>query len=175
MSQAAQKRFAPSRVNASPTGEMFSPFTQRARNVLAAARRIAMADQPEPEDMARAVAAACPDVVSSSPAPPGIHAGYLAAALLAEPEGLAAGVILRAGLTAGQVYAAVGAGPAAPGPDADVGALREPSFDESGMAVLTAALTAAPPLGHTYVGAGHLLLGVLEAGGPAAGALTASA
>jgi len=82
-------------------------------------------------------------------------------------------VIGRAGLTAGQVYAAVGAGPATPGPDADVGALRELSFDESGMAVLQAALKTAPRLGHNAVGTGHLLLGVLEAGGPAGEALAA--
>jgi ClpA/ClpB-like protein len=170
--QAAQKRFVAGRVNVSPRVEMFSRFTQRARNVLAAARRTAMAGQPEPADVASAVAA-CPDVVSSSPSAPGIGARHLAAALLAEPEGLAARVIGQAGLTASQVYAAVGAGPATPGPDADAGALRELSFDESGMAVLKAALKAAPRPGHTGIGTGHLLLGVLEAGGPAAGELTA--
>jgi hypothetical protein len=170
--QAAQQRFVAGRVNVSPRGEMFSRFTQRARNVLAAARRIAMADQPEPEDTAAAVAV-LPDVVSRSPSAPGIGAGDLAAALLAEPDGLAARVIFRAGLTAGQVYAAVGAGPATPGPDADAGALRELSFDDSGMAVLKAALKAAPRLGDHHIGTGHLLLGVLEEGGPAAGALTA--
>ena len=170
--QAAQKRFVAGRVNVSPRSEMFSLFTQRARNVLAAARRIAMADQPEPEEFASADAA-CPDVISSSLSAPGIEAAYLAAALLAEPEGLAAGVILRAGLTADQVYAAVGVGPATPGPDADVDALRELSFDESGMAVLKAALKAAPRLGHHYIGTEHLLLGVLDAGGPAAEALIA--
>jgi Clp amino terminal domain, pathogenicity island component len=76
-------------------------------------------------------------------------------------------------LLSGPVYAAVGAGPATLGPDADAGALRELSFDESGMAVLKAALKAAPRLGHNYIGTGHLLLGVLDAGGPAAGALAA--
>ena len=168
--QAAQKRFVAARVNVSPRVEMFARFTQRARNVLTAARRTAMADQPEPGDLARA-AAAIPDVVSRSPSAPGIDAAYLAAALLAEPDGLAARMILRAGLTAGQVYAAVGAGPAIPGPDADAGALRELSFDESGMAVLNAAVKAAPRLGHAYTGTEHLLLGVLDAGGPAAEAL----
>jgi Clp amino terminal domain, pathogenicity island component len=170
--QAAQQRFVAGRVNVSPRAEMFSRFTQRARNVLAAARRIGMADQPESEVLASAVAD-CPDVVSSSPSAPGIHAACLAAALLAEPDGLAAAVIGRAGLSAGQVYAAVGAGPAIPGSDADTGALRELSFDESGMAVLQAALKAASQLGQRDVGTGHLLLGVLEAGGPAAEALAA--
>jgi hypothetical protein len=170
--QAAQKRFVAARVNVSPRAEMFSRFTQRARNVLAAARRIAVADQPEPEDLAVAVVA-IPDVVARSPSAPGIGAPCLAAALLAEPEGLAARVIARAGLTAGQVYAAVGAGSATPGPDAEADALRELSFDDSGMAVLKAALKAAPRLGHNYIGTEHLLLGVLDAGGPAAEALAA--
>jgi len=170
--QAAQQRFVVGRVNVSPRAEMFSQFTQRSRNVLAAAGGSRWPNQPEPGDLA-SVVVADPDVVSSSPSAPGIHAGYLAAALLAEPEDLAARVIGRAGLTAGQVYAAVGAGPATPGPDADVGALRELSFDESGMAVLQAALKTAPRLGHNAVGTGHLLLGVLEAGGPAGEALAA--
>jgi Clp amino terminal domain, pathogenicity island component len=183
--QAAQKRFVSARphiwsgaefggsgsTNTSPRAEMFSRFTDRARNVLLAARRIGMADQPESADDASA-AAAYPDAVSISPSAPGIHAGYLAAALLAEPEGLAAKVILRAGLTADQVYFAVSAGPATPGPDAGTEDLRELSFDESGMAVLKAALKAALRLGHKYVGTEHLLLGVLYAGGPAAEALT---
>jgi Clp amino terminal domain, pathogenicity island component len=168
--QAAQKRFVVGRVNVSPRGEMFSRFTQRARNVLAAAHRIAAAEEPAGP---ASRAADCPDVVASGPAVPGIGATYLVAALLAEPEGLAARVIGRAGLTADQIYAAVGAGPAAPGPDADAGALRELSFDETGMAVLKAAVKAAPRLGHNYVGTEHLLLGVLDAGGPAAEALTA--
>jgi Clp amino terminal domain, pathogenicity island component len=168
--QAAQQRFVAGRVNVSPRVEMFARFTQRARNVVAAARRIGMVDQPGPEVVASVVVAG-PDVVSSSPPAPGIGAGYLAAALLAEPDGLGAVVIGRAGLSAGQVYAAVGAGPAIQGPDADTGALRELSFDESGMAVLQAALKAASRLGHKQAGTGHLLLGVLEAGGPAAEAL----
>ena len=159
--QAAQQRFVVGRVNVSPRAEMFSQFTQRSRNVLAAAGGSRWPNQPEPGDLA-SVVVADPDVVSSSPSAPGIHAGYLAAR-----------VIGRAGLTAGQVYAAVGAGPATPGPDADVGALRELSFDESGMAVLQAALKTAPRLGHNAVGTGHLLLGVLEAGGPAGEALAA--
>jgi hypothetical protein len=180
--QVAQKRFVAGRVNASARGEvlsrvnvsprveMFSRFTQRARNVLAAARRVAMADQRGPADIASAVAV-IPDVVSRSPSAPGIGAADLAAALLAEPDGLAARVIARAGLTVGQVYAAVGAGPASPGPDADTGALRQLSFDGSGMAVLKAAVKAAARLGHHDIGTEHLLLGVLDAGGPAAGAL----
>ena len=52
------------------------------------------------------------------------------------------------------------------GPDADASTLRELSFDESGVAVLTAAVKAAPRLGHNDICTRHLLLGVLEPGGP---------
>ena len=164
--QAAQKRFVPGRVNISPRVEIFSQFTQRARNVLTAAGRIAAAGQPAD---AGSGTADCPDVVASSPAAPGIGATHLAAALLAEPEGLAAQAVQRAGLTPEQVYAAVGAGPAAPGPDADADALRQLSFGGEAMAAVKVALR----LSHNYVGTEHLLLGVLSAGGPAAAALTA--
>jgi Clp amino terminal domain, pathogenicity island component len=150
--QAAQKRFVPGKLSElSPGGAVFSRFTQRARNVLAAAGRIAAGDSAEPA----------------------IAAADLAAATLAEPEGLAAKAIVRAGLTADQVYAAVGAGPAAPGPDADADALQALGFDESGKAVLKATLKAALRLGHNYIGTEHLLLGVLYAGGPAGQTLAA--
>jgi hypothetical protein len=150
--QAAQKRFVPGRLtDISPGGQVFSRFTQRARNVLAAAGRLA----------------ASPDDPGSASA----GAAELAAALLTEPEGLAAKVILRADLTAEQVYAAVGAGPAPAGADASAGDLRELGFDESGKQTLKGALKAALRLGHNYVGTEHLLLGVLAADGPAAEAL----
>jgi hypothetical protein len=139
--QAAQKRFV-SRDGGGlvPEGQqIFSRFTPRARNVIGAAGRIAGA---EPVD-----------------------AGHLAAALLAEPDGLAAKVIQRAGLTGEQVYAAVGAGPAAAGEDTDAAALRELSFAAGGKAVLAGALKAALRFGHNYVGTEHLLLGVLLADG----------
>jgi hypothetical protein len=147
--QAAQKRFVPGKLTDIAAGPVFSRFTQRARNVLAAAGRIA------------------------SGADPAIGAADLAAATFAEPEGLAARAIARAGLTADQVYAAVGAGPATPGPDADADALQALGFDESGKAALKATLRAALRLGHNYIGTEHLLLGVLHAGGPAGQALAA--
>jgi ATP-dependent Clp protease ATP-binding subunit ClpA len=146
--QAAQKRFV-SRDDGglAPEGQqMFSRFTQRARNVIGAAGRVA---GTEPVD-----------------------AAHLAAALLAEPDGLAAKVIQRAGLTGEQVYAAVGAGPpAAAREDADAAALRELSFAAGGRAVFKGALKAALRLGHNYIGTEHLLLGVLFADGRASQAL----
>jgi len=145
--QAVQKRFVPRDGGGLvPEGQqMFSRFTQRARNAVAAAGRIAGAEP--------------------------VGAAHLAAALLSEPEGLAARVVQRAGLTGDQVCAAVGAGPAAPGPDADAAVLRELSFGPDGRAALKGTLKAALRLGHNYIGTEHVLLGILFAGGPTAQAL----
>jgi hypothetical protein len=144
--QAAQKRFVSRDGGLAPEGhQLFSRFTQRARNVIGAAGRLA-ATEP-------------------------VDAAHLAAALLVEPEGLAAKVIQRAGLTGEQVYAAAEAGPAAAAGDTDAAALRELSFTADGKATLTGALKAALRLGHNYIGTEHLLLGVLLADGPASQAL----
>jgi ATP-dependent Clp protease ATP-binding subunit ClpA len=144
--QAAQKRFVSRDGGLAPEGQQtFSRFTQRARNVIGAAGRVA------------------------GPAP--VDAAHLAAALLVEPDGVAAKIIQRAGLTGEQVYAAVGAGPAAAGEDADAAALRELSFAAGGRATFKGALKAALRLGHNYIGTEHLLLGVLLADGRAGQAL----
>ena len=136
--QAAQKRFvARDGAGLVPEDQLFSRFTQRARNVIGAAGRLAEA------------------------AP--VDAAELAAGLLTEPEGLAAKVIHRAGLTDEQVYAAIGAGPAEAGEDTDAAALRELSFAAGGRAVFKGALRSALRFGHNYIGTEHLLLGVFFA------------
>jgi hypothetical protein len=145
--QAAQKRFVPR--DLIPEGQqMFSRFTVRARNVLAAAGQLA------------------------DPQPTG--AAHLAAALLTEPDGLAAKVIARAGLTAEQLFAAVGVGPAPAVPDVDAETLHQLSIAADGKAALKHTLKAALQLGHNYIGTEHLLLGILDAGGPAGQALASS-
>ena len=148
--QAAQKRFVPRGGGGLvPEGEqLFSRFTPRARNVLAAAGRLA-GDQA-------------------------VGAAHLAAALLTEPEGLGARIIQRAGLTGEQVCTAVGVGPAAAGGAAGEEVLRELSFTEDGQAALAGTLKAALRLGHNYIGTEHVLLGILFAGGPAGQALASS-
>jgi ATP-dependent Clp protease ATP-binding subunit ClpA len=148
--QAAQKRFVPRDGGGLvPDGEqIFSRFTPRASNVLAAGGRLA-GDQA-------------------------VDAAHLAAALLTEPDGVAARVIQRAGLTGEQVCAAVGAGPAAAAGDAGPAVLRELSFTEDGRAALKGTLKAALRLGHNYIGTEHVLLGILFAGGPAGQALASS-
>jgi hypothetical protein len=144
--QAAQKRFVPGKLaDISPGGATFSRFTQRARNVLAAAGRLAGDSE--------------------------IGTAHLAAAVLAEPDGIAAKAIARAGLTAEQVCTALGTGTATRGPDADASALGELRFGETGKATLKETLKAALRLGHNYIGTEHLLLGAVGTPGPAADAL----
>jgi ATP-dependent Clp protease ATP-binding subunit ClpA len=170
--QAVQKRFVAQWESAE-----FSRFTQRTRNVLAAADRIAKA--------------AGTDVIG---------ADHLAAGLLSEPDAVAARVIHAAGLTDEQVLGAFGLEAATPpsptaapatgapatsapspagagaGAGADVGAgagaLRELRFNEAGRVALRGALHAALSLGHNYIGTEHLLLGILRADGDAGQRLT---
>jgi Clp amino terminal domain, pathogenicity island component len=142
--QAAQQRFVARWESAD-----FSRFTGRARNVLAAAGRIARSGGAEQ-----------------------VEAAHLAAGLLIEPDGLAARVIHGAGLRDEQVLAALGVAAAAGGGDADAAALRQLRFTDAGRAALRETVKAALRLGHNYIGTEHLLLGILLADGDAARRLT---
>jgi ATP-dependent Clp protease ATP-binding subunit ClpA len=141
--QAAQKRFVAQWESAE-----FSRFTQRSRNVMAAAGQLAEGAGAE--------------VIGTS---------HLAAGLLSEPDGLAAKAIHGAGLTDEQILAAlrlpapIPVHPAAGG--ADPAALRQLRFSEAGRAALREALKQALRLGHNYIGTEHLLLGILFANGDA--------
>jgi len=148
--QAAQKRFVPTKArdimarigNRSP----FSRFTDRAARVLAAAGALAA---PEP-----------------------VSTGHLTAALLTEPEGVAAKAIAAAGLTPEQIYAAVGTGPAPRVTKADSETLLDLTLDESTKDALKGALRWALRLNHNYIGTEHLLLGVVSVDGPVTEALS---
>jgi ATP-dependent Clp protease ATP-binding subunit ClpA len=150
--QAAQKRFVPGKAGDFMSGmtaagvQPFSRFTPRAAQVLAAAGRLAGDGE--------------------------FGAAHIAAALLLDPDGLAAKAIAAAGLTPDQVYAAVGTGPATAGLAVDSATLLDLSLDSSAKQVFKGALKSALRLGHNYIGTEHLLLGVLFAGGPVAEALT---
>jgi len=139
--QAAQKRFVPARV---PDGVTFERFTERSRHVIAAAGQLAAGP---------------------------VTAAHLAAALLVEPNGLAAKAIAAAGVTPGQVYEAAGTGPAASVADVTASTLREVVYAETGDATLRGALKAALQLGHNYIGTEHLLIGLLATDDPIAAAL----
>jgi Clp amino terminal domain, pathogenicity island component len=133
--QAAQKRFVSQWESAD-----FSRFTDRARNVLAAASRVA--------------AGAGTHLVGT---------GHLAAGLLSEPDGLAAKVIHGARLTDEAVLAALGLGAAPPGDGAGPEELRELRFTEAGRAALRGTVMIALRKGHNYIGTEHILLGILHA------------
>ena len=137
--QAAQKRFV-----ARWEGAEFSRFTQRSRNVLAAAATIAAGSGAGTVD-----------------------ASHLAAGLLSEPDGLAAKVIHGAGRTDEQVLTALGLEAAVPGVagEASPEALRRLRFTEEGRIAMREAVTAALKLGHNYIGTEHLLLGILRGKG----------
>jgi Clp amino terminal domain, pathogenicity island component len=138
--QAVQKRFVTHWESAE-----FSRFTQRSRNVLAAAEQIATGAGAEV-----------------------IDASHLAAGLLSEPDGLAARIIHGAGLTDEQILAPLGiASPIPVRSSADPAALRQLRFAEAGRAALRGALKEALRLGHNYIGTEHLLLGILFAKGDA--------
>src|ERR1700685_1235199 len=139
--QAAQKRFV-----ALWEGADFSRFTQRSRNVLAAAARIA--------------AGAGAGTVDAS---------HLAAGLLSEPDGVAAKVIHGAGRTDEQVLTALRLEPAT-GVAASEGGWGGGAGDE-GRAAMRGAVATALKLRHNYIGTEHLLLGILDAKGGTAESL----
>ena len=146
--QAAQKRFVPrwDGSDPAPAGQLFSRFTPRARNALAAAR------------------------TTSGGGP--VSAADLVVALLTEPDGLAAQMLLADGRTKTAITRAFGVRPKAGG-DADPAALRGIEFADDARAVLEGTVKAVLRLGHNYVGTEHLLLGALLAEGDAASTLNA--
>jgi ATP-dependent Clp protease ATP-binding subunit ClpA len=148
--QAAQKRFVPS---ASKVSDMmpesvkpFSRFTARAARTLAAAGKLA--------------------------APSPLSSAHLAAALLAEPDGLAAHAIIAAGVTPERLYEALGTGPAERAENTGSAELLDLSLDETAKDALKASLKAALRLGHNYIGTEHFLLGLLAKGDPVSEAFT---
>lgn len=141
--QAAQKRFVPGK-----HGD-FSRFTERARTTMASAWLLAGDSD--------------------------VSAAHLGSATLLDPDGIAAKVVGRAGLTPDQVYAALGTAAPVQPPSvaADPAGLAELTTDEGGREALKCAVKAALRLKHNYIGTEHLLLGVIDAGGPAGAALAA--
>jgi ATP-dependent Clp protease ATP-binding subunit ClpA len=145
--QAAQKRFVP-RWDGSdpiPEGQLFSRFTQRARNVLATAHALAGSAD--------------------------VSAGAVVVGLLSEPEGLAAKILHGLGATDEAVTAAFGLHLPDARVDGDAAALRRIPFADDAKELLQGTLKAVLRLGHNYVGTEHLLLGALFADGPVAATL----
>jgi hypothetical protein len=135
--QAAQQRFVSQWVSAD-----FARFTERARNALAVAARVA--------------AGAGADLVD---------ADHLAAGLLSEPDGLAAKIIHGVPLSDERVLAALGVEAAPPGDGGGPAELRELRFTGDGRAVLRGTVTTALRMRHNYIGTEHILLAILHADG----------
>jgi hypothetical protein len=131
--QAAQKRFVP-REPLDPQ-EGFTRFTQRARNVVAAAQEEARtAGNPE------------------------VGSAHLVLGLLTEPDALAARAIVAQGVGLDAVRQAVTG--TLPARAADVPPLIP--FDGSAKKALELTFREALRLGHNYIGTEHLLLALLE-------------
>ena len=145
--QAAQQRFVPRGPAGGERGfGDFSRFTLRARAVLTVA-----------EDLALAA-----DVAVIGPQ-------HLAAALLAEPDGIAARAMGALGVSGGQLRSAFGlpdpaGAPSAPAaePAEDGPAAGRVPFGPAAVATLQGALRAALRLGHNYIGTEHILLGLVD-------------
>src|SRR5690242_2711874 len=115
--QAAQKRFVPrwDGTELVPEGQLFSRFTLRTRNAIAAAR-------------------------TSAAGPVG--AGHILAGLLTEPEGLAARIVHAAGVQDAALLQALGVPAAEPAPDSDAATLRTVDYADSAKALLQGTLRA---------------------------------
>jgi hypothetical protein len=134
--QAAQQRFVPKDTAVTINlEEGFSRFTQRARNVVVASMEGAHA--------------AGNDVITPA---------HVVLGLLAEPEAIAAQVMVEQGVTADAVREAATA--ALPAPAESVPALIP--YDADSKKVMELTFREALRLGHNYVGTEHLLLALLE-------------
>jgi ATP-dependent Clp protease ATP-binding subunit ClpA len=135
--QAARKRFVPKGPDVADidTDQGFTRFTPRARNVVVAA-----------QEEARAAG----NAETGTP--------HLALGLLAEPEAIAAKVIVEQGVALDAVREAVTA--SLPPRVDDVPALIP--YDLGAKKALELTFRAALRLGHNYIGTEHLLLALLE-------------
>ena len=136
--QAAQQRFVPKdpgELSEPVSGDGFSRFSPRARNVVIAA-----------QNEARAAGNA------------EIGSAHLALGLLTEPDGIAARVIVAQGVPLSAVREAVSA--TLPPAAGEVPALIP--FDAGAKKALELTVREALRLGHNYVGTEHILLALLE-------------
>ena len=85
---------------------------------------------------------------------------------LLDPAGLAAKATGRLGVTAEQIYDALGVDPPAPAPDAEPATLLRLQYTTGCREASEQALRAALRYGHNYIGTEHLLVGAVTADGP---------
>src|SRR5215212_2287694 len=133
--QAAQKRFVPRPSDDVSDTSAFSRFTNRARQVVAAAQR-------------QARETGYPEVAPE----------HLLLALVEDPDGMAGAALTGQGVSLEQVRTAV-TGALGEGPGATTG---HTGFGGGARQVLAVTLREAVRLGHNYVGTEHILLALLD-------------
>jgi hypothetical protein len=149
--QAVRKRFVPHWDGSDPIpqGKLFSRFTLYTRRALLVA-----------------------DAMARQAGTTRIDASDMAAALLSEPDGLAAMIITDTGITSEDLHAALGTSVASCDTEPTAPRLQALQFTDDAMAALRCTHVATLRLGHNYVGTEHLLLGILSADSPTASTLT---
>jgi hypothetical protein len=149
--QAVRKRFVPHWDGSDPIpqGKLFSRFTLYTRRALLVA-----------------------DAMARQAGTTRIDASDMAAALLSEPDGLAAMIITDTGITSEDLHAALGTSVASCDTEPTAPRLQALQFTDDAMAALRCTHAATLRLGHNYVGTEHLLLGILSADSPTASTLT---
>jgi hypothetical protein len=148
--QAVRKRFIP-RWDGSdpiPQSKMFSRFTLYARRTMLVAN-------------ATALHAGKTSVDTKS----------IAAALLSEPDGLAARIIADLGISKENMHAALGTSAQTCDIDPTVANVQRLNLSDGAAAALESTHTATLRLGHNYIGTEHLLLGIMSADSPTAATL----
>ena len=148
--QAVRKRFIPRWDGSDPIphAKMYSRFTLYARRTMLVANATAL------------------------------HAGKtrvdtnsMAAALLSEPDGLAARIIADLGISKEIMHAALGTSEQTCDIEPTVANLERLNLTDDATAALESTYTVTLRLGHNYIGTEHLLLGIVSADSPAADTL----
>jgi len=148
--QAVRKRFIPRWDGSDPIPhtKMYSRFTLYARRTMLVANATAL------------------------------HAGKtrvdtnsMAAALLSEPDGLAARIIADLGISKENMHAALGTSEQTCDTEPTVANLQSLNLADDATAAIESTYAATHRLGHNYIGTEHLLLGIVSANSPTADTL----
>lgn len=145
--QAVRKRFIPrwDGSNPIPQASMYSRFTLYARRTMLAA-----------------------NTTASHAGTMHVDSNFLAAALLSEPDGLAARIIAQLGISPAHLQDALGTTPEACGVEPTAANLQRVVLTDDATAALESTYAATVRLGHNYIGTEHILLGIVSADSPTA-------
>ncbi|MBV5246912.1 Clp protease [Mycolicibacterium sp. PAM1] len=97
-----------------------------------------------------------------------VDTNFLAAALLSEPDGLAARIVADLGISADDMYDTLGTTMQTCDLEPTVANLQRVTLTDTSTAALESTHTATLRLGHNYIGTEHILLGIVSANSPTA-------